>query len=90
MAGGGNDISAMFGGGSAPSVPGLADESNMPDVPVTDGANAGPGAGQEALGLPDSDEKEYLATIMMSLEYMANTGRSDAARNAVRKMKYSI
>jgi hypothetical protein len=41
---------AMSGLG-LPAVPQLTDPTQMPDQPVTAGANAGPGPGQEALQL---------------------------------------
>jgi hypothetical protein len=50
------------GGGSAPSpLAGFGDPSGMPDVPITDGAASGPGAGPEALGLPQSSQAEARA-----------------------------
>jgi hypothetical protein len=35
----------------------------MTDVPVTDGAASGPGAGLEALGLPQSSQEEAAADV---------------------------
>jgi hypothetical protein len=52
------------GGGSAPSpLAGFADPTTMPDVPITDGAALGPGAGPEALGLPQSSQAEARADV---------------------------
>ncbi len=55
------------GGASAPAGPpmvaGLADPSTMSDVPVTDGAALGAGAGLEGLGLPQSDVEMARADV---------------------------
>lgn len=65
-------------------------ETQQPDTPVTDGADMGPGAGMEALGLtPQSDEDmQRLIQYLPVLEHMANqVGSSKAARNLVRSLK---
>lgn len=85
--GGAPDFSSMFGNPSA-NVVGFGEDTNMPDVPVTDGADAGPGAGSEALGLPTSDGTlDKLKAYLPALQYMADTGNSDAARNLVRRIQ---
>ena len=53
MAKGNTSAPAMSGLG-LPAVPQLTDPTQMPDQPVTAGANAGPGPGQEALQLPSN------------------------------------
>lgn len=81
------DLSSMFAG-AADGVVGLGDESTMPDVPVTDGANAGPGAGSEVLsGGQPNPGLEQLRGWLPALEYMADNGKSDAARNLVRQIQ---
>ncbi len=83
------NLQQLFSGMGQDVVP-LDAESAMPDVPVTDGAALGPGAGTEVLGQEPSGESEEMLAYLPVLEYMANTGRSDAARNLVRQIKYSI
>jgi hypothetical protein len=83
------NLQQLFSGMAQDVVP-LDAESAMPDVPVTDGAALGPGAGTEVLGQEPSGESEEMLAYLPVLEYMANTGRSDAARNLVRQIKYSI
>lgn len=51
------------GGGGMPEVTGLDQPSAMPDVPVTDGAALGPGAGLEELGLPQTDAELARADV---------------------------
>lgn len=53
----------------------LGAPSAQPDVPVTDGASAGPGAGLEALGLgqtPDRRDADHYAQYMGTLMRLAN------------------
>jgi hypothetical protein len=73
-----------------PQGPGAHAPSQQPDVPVTDGAALGPGAGPEALGLqsqPDVDMQRLIQYLPV-LEHMANQpGASKAARNLVRQLK---
>jgi hypothetical protein len=83
------DFASLFGN-PADRVVGLGADSTMPDVPVTDGADAGPGRGSEIL--PGSANQEQSnATMKMylpALEFMANQpASSDAARNLVRMLK---
>lgn len=90
-------LAASPGGDAAqaagPSLPPGVDfgaPTQMPDVPVTDGAALGPGAGPEALGLtPQRDEDmQRLIGYLPVLEHMANQpGSSKAARNLVRSLK---
>lgn len=85
--GGGPDFSAMFGA-PAGNVIGLGEPTTMPDIPVTDGAALGPGAGPEALG--PSPQEGSLQPYMMALEFMANQPNSStAARNLVRQVRAS-
>lgn len=86
---GGDQVQALQGL-PIPEGPGAFAPSDQPDVPVTDGAASGPGAGMEALGLasqPDQDMQD-LVKYLPVLEFMANIpGASRAARNAVRSIK---
>lgn len=81
-------LADMFQGMGQDVVP-LGADSTQPDVPVTDGASAGPGAGLEALGsgAPDPGlqrQKMYLPVW----EFLANQpGSSDSARNLIRQIK---
>lgn len=73
------------GSGSAPqgagldlsSFTGLGEPSTMPDSPVTDGAEYGAGAGQEALNLsnfdPDREDAQYLAKYLPTLIRIAES-----------------
>lgn|SRR5678815_2996553 len=85
--GGGPDFASMFGDPSQ-GVVGLGEDTTMPDTPVTDGADAGPGAGSEVLagGQPNQNLAK-LRAYLPALEYMADNGNSDAARNLVRQIQ---
>jgi hypothetical protein len=96
MAQGGQDVTGMnfndlFGNPSS-QVTGLNEDTAMPDVPVTDGADAGAGAGSEVLSSSASQgASSYAATYLPVLEFMASRpGSSDAARNLVRKLKSQL
>jgi hypothetical protein len=81
------DLSAMFSGIGG-DVVGLGADTTMPDVPVTDGADAGPGAGSEVLGTPQGQANiDKLRAYLPALQYMADNGNSDAARNLVRQIQ---
>lgn len=71
---------------------GFGEPTQMPDEPVTAGAEVGAGPGLEALGLPsqpDEDMKRLVAYLPV-LEHMASQpGASKAARNLVREIKGS-
>lgn len=84
------DFASIFGS-MAGQVVGLEEDTLEPDVPVTDGAALGPGAGPEALSsTPQGADQAYFAAYLPALEYIANQpGSSDSARNLVRKIKYS-
>jgi hypothetical protein len=85
--GGGQDFASMFGNPSA-NVVGLGEDTTMPDVPVTDGADSGPGAGSEVLsGGQPNPGLDKLKAYLPALEYMADNGNSDAARNLVRQIQ---
>jgi len=81
-------LADMFQGMGQDVVP-MGAESTQPDVPITDGASLGPGAGLEALGpsAPDPGlqrQKMYLPVW----EFLANQpGSSDSARNLIRQIK---
>lgn len=88
MADAGSMFSQMFGNPSAQVTP-LGAESSMPDVPVTDGAALGAGAGPEALSSTalNNPTIEKLRNYLPALQYMADAGDSDAARNMVRQIQ---
>lgn len=82
-------FSDMFGS-PASRVIGFGEDSQMPDVPVTDGAALGAGAGTEALAQPPSEDTNKMLVYLPALEFMANRGQSDAARNLIRQIKGSM
>ncbi len=85
-----NSFSSLFGNPAA-GIIGLNEDSQLPDVPVTDGAALGPGQGPEALARPDSQQKQYAESYLIALEFLANQpGASDAAREAVRNLKSQL
>lgn len=75
-AGAGGDPLAAMTGFDAPTA--------MPDTPVTDGADAGDGAGMDVLGLPDKGEKGELAVIGKYLPVMIRQADSPDATPAFR------
>lgn len=89
QSGGGMDFNSLFGN-AAGNVIGFGEDTQMPDVPVTDGAAAGPGAGPEALSSTSAEDPslQTLKAWMPVLTFMANRpGSSDSARNLVRQLK---
>lgn len=81
------DFAAAFGNPAA-NVTGLGADTAMPDTPVTDGAASGPGAGPEVLSsTQSSDQLDKLRAYLPALEYMADSGNSDSARNLVRQIQ---
>jgi hypothetical protein len=82
------NLQQMFAGMGQDVVP-MGADSTRPDVPVTDGAAMGPGAGTEALGATPPDPAiERQKMYMPVFEWMANRpGSSDSARNLIRQMK---
>ncbi len=88
MASGGLDIGSLMGS-MAPEAIGFGEPSTMDGVPVTDGADAGEGAGSEVLGQPDSSAaNSQMASWLVAMEWLANQpGTSDANRNMIRNMK---
>jgi hypothetical protein len=85
----GGDVSPLAGL-QLPEVTPLNAPTEQPDVPVTNGAALGPGAGVEALGLtPQSDEDmQRLLQYLPVYEHMAEQPNSSkAARNFVRQLK---
>lgn len=81
-------------GQQPPSVPppGLDAPSANPGQPVTHGANAGAGAGQEALGLFDpnsmaANDVSYLMRYLPQLQYMVDM-TPDAPRSTVALVRY--
>lgn len=82
----GASFADLFGDPSS-SVVGFDAESTRPDEPVTAGAPVGPGPGPEALGLPQDTSIDKLRAYLPALQYMADNGNSDAARNIVRKIQ---
>lgn len=86
----GMNFNDLFGNAAGNVVP-LSEGTTMPDVPVTDGADAGAGAGSEVLSSSQQTSNNYMASYLTVLEFIANQpGSSDAARNLVRQMKGSL
>lgn len=88
----GTDFSSLFGSAASRVIP-MNQESGMPGVPVTDGAELGAGSGIEALGLQPEDAKTNatLAAWLPAWEAMANKpDSSSAARALVRKTKAGL
>lgn len=84
------DFASIFGN-PADRVVGLGEGSMQPNIPITDGASVGPGAGVEAIAGPADEENARNKAYMIVYEYMANQpGSSDSARNLVRQMKYNL
>lgn len=79
-------FSGMFGNPGA-NVTGLGEPTAQPDTPVTDGAALGPGAGPEALSSTPGPSNDKLKAWLPALQYMADTGDSDSARNLVRQIQ---
>lgn len=83
----GMNFSDLFGNPAATVVPFGAD-STMPDTPVTDGADAGPGADSSALASSQAQGNPTMAAYMFALKFMADRpGTSDAARNMIRVLQ---
>ena len=73
----------------------LSSPSEFPDVPITDGAAMGAGAGMEALTMPqaqDNDvEKQRLLSYLPALEAAAQSPNSSQAfRNYVRILRANL
>jgi len=85
------DIGSLMGA-MRPDAVGLGEPTSQPDVPVTDGADAGPGAGSEVLSQPDNTAASSQAAAWIpALEWIANQpGTSDANRNLIRQMKATM
>jgi len=80
---------------SFPQATPFSEPSTMPNVPVTDGAAIGAGAGAEALMLPkeqDNDvEKQRLLSYLPALESAAQSPNSSQAfRNYVRILRANL
>lgn len=91
--GGDQPAHSLLAGLSIPQGPAFGAPSQQPDIPVTDGAAAGPGAGPEALGLPVQQDQDMQALVkyLPVLEHMANIpGASNSARNMVRAIKAQV
>lgn len=86
----GMNFNDLFGSASE-GVVGLGEESGMPELPVTDGADAGLGAGSEVLSSTNKVANSYVATYLPVLQFIAGReGSSDAARNLVRVLKSKL
>lgn len=83
----------LLAGLALPEGPGFGASTQQPDVPVTDGAAMGAGAGTAALGLesqPDADMQRLIQYLPV-FEHMANQpGSSKSSRNLVRQLKGMI
>lgn len=88
---GGMDIGSLMGA-MRPEAVGLDEPSAMEDVPVTDGAAMGAGAGPEVLNpQPQDPSASRNASWMYALMYMAEQpNSSDSARNLVRTLKANL
>jgi hypothetical protein len=80
---------------SMPQVTPLSAPTEQPDVPVTDGAVLGAGAGTEALMLPTStdtdSDKQRLLSYLPALEVAAQSPNSSQAfRNYVRILRANL
>jgi hypothetical protein len=71
--------------------------TSMPNIPVTDGANFGPGLGMDALGLGnreaamDDAYRAQIATYMPALlQIAANPNTSNMTRMIIRKLRDQI
>jgi len=71
--------------------------TSMPNVPVTDGANAGPGGGMDALGLgareqvaDDAYRAQIAAYMPALLTIAANPNTSNMTRMIIRKLRDQI
>lgn len=86
----GMNFNDLFGNAAQNVVP-LSEGSMQPDTPVTDGADAGAGAGSEVLSSTQQQSNSYMASYLTVLEFIANQpGSSDAARNMVRQIKGNL
>jgi hypothetical protein len=86
----GMNFNDLFGN-AAQNVTPLNAESTQPNTPVTDGADAGPGAGSDVLSSSQSIANTYMASYLPVLEYLASRpGSSDSARNLVRVLKSKL
>lgn len=87
----GGDTAAPAGAGlPLPEITPLNAPTEQPDVPVTDGAALGAGAGTAALGLTPQrdDDMQRLLQYLPIFEHMAEQPRSSkSARNLVRELK---
>ena len=85
------DIGSLMGS-MRPDAVGLGEPTSQPDVPVTDGADAGPGAGSEVLSPPPDDPANARnSSWMAALIYMADQpNSSDSSRNMVRALKSNL
>lgn len=86
----GMNFNDLFGN-PAQNVVGLNEPSQMPNTPVTDGADLGPGADSSILSSSQKQSDQTMVAYLPALEFMANQpGSSDAARNLVRNLKASM
>lgn len=86
------NLDQMLAGMRPETIP-MDSESQQPDVPVTDGAASGPGAGTEVLASDPSTDagRAKMLASLTALEYAANRpGSSDSARNLIRQIKANL
>lgn len=87
---GGEVSPGLLAGIQIPETTPINAESTQPGVPVTDGADLGPGADSSALGItpPQDSDMQRLIQYLPVFEHMAEQpGSSKAARNLVRELK---
>jgi len=86
----GMNFNDLFGN-PAQNVVGLGEPSQMPNTPVTDGADLGPGGDSSILSSSQKVSDTTMVAYLPALEFMANQpGSSDAARNLVRNLKANM
>jgi hypothetical protein len=82
----GMNFNDLFGNAANNVIP-LDADSAMAGTPVTDGADAGAGAGMSALS-SSQPQDNYMASYLVPLIFMADRpGSSDSARNMVRELR---
>ena len=86
----GPDLSNLSANAAA-NVIGFGEPTAQPGTPVTDGADAGPGAGSEALSSSQPPKSDLMSAYLPALIFMANQpGSSDSARNLVRQIQATM
>lgn len=89
----GSAPSQLAAAGGSPVIP-LNAPTQMPGVPVTDGADRGPGAGMDSLGLNMANEEQNKAFANQIAQYMpvlmqvaASPNASAETRDVIRRLR---